>query len=70
LFCQIGNVGGALEEGEALGGGGLVVGGEEAAGVADQNPAILLIDPSGDGFEVNVGHHALRDEESAESVEG
>ena len=50
MLWEVGDVGGAVEEGEALGGVGLVVSGEEAVGVADQDAAVLVIDPRGDGL--------------------
>ena len=56
---EVGDVGGAVEEGEALGGVGFVVSGEEAVGVADQDAAVLVIDPRGDGLVVHTGHDAL-----------
>ena len=55
----MGDVGGAVEEGEALGGGGFVVFGEEAVGVPDQDATVLVIDPRGDGLEVHASHDAL-----------
>ena len=50
MLREVGDVGGAVEEGEALGGVCFVVSGEEAVGVADQDAAVLVIDPRGDGL--------------------
>ena len=67
MLREVGDVGGAVEEGEALGGGDFVVSGEEAVGVADQDATVLVIDPRRGGLVVNAGHDALRDEEPAEA---
>ena len=59
LLWEIGDVGGAVKEAKTLRGVGFVVGGEETVGVADQDAAILVIDPRGDGLVVHAGHDAL-----------
>ena len=69
LLRQIGDVGGALEDGEALGGGDFVRIVQVSIDFANKDAAVLVSGPLRDGHIVNAGHHQLADKEVAEAVE-
>ena len=69
MLRQIGDVGGALEEGEALGGGDFVRIVQVSIDFANKDAAVLLSGPLCDGHVVSAGHHQLPDKEVAEAVE-